>query len=185
MRDPDTVAFEIKSPFVKDVFNGYKYRSLIITIWHCDPERRGDDDSCGWFIRGRHLPAADRALADYLIRNEHDNLRHWFSDCRDQEEMIGRIEGIFAALRRRERPWWRHPRWHFWHWQFQIHPWQQFRRWMLTRCALCGKPFKFGESPVSHQWHSPKPKFLRGETDCYHSSCSGMQVAGAPENGNE
>lgn len=176
MHDPMTVAFEIKSPFVSGEFNGWKYYAPLVTIWHCDPERGGDDDSCDWFFHARSLKPSDKALAARLIENDVDNLRHWFTDCRDQREMIHRVECIFAALRRRERPWWRHPRWHVWHWKFQVHPWQAFRRWLLTRCALCGKPFKFGESPVSHSWHTPPLRFLRGEFGLYHSGCSGVAV---------
>lgn len=44
MYDPMTVAFEIKSPF-KDK---HGFRPSIVTIWHVDPEIRGDDDSCGF-----------------------------------------------------------------------------------------------------------------------------------------
>lgn len=43
MHDPQTVAFDIRSPFKR---NGY--RPTILTIWHVDPERGGSDDSCGW-----------------------------------------------------------------------------------------------------------------------------------------
>lgn len=50
MHDPMTVAFDIKSPFrqAPSEFWPNGYRPTIITIWHRDPERRGDDDSCGW-----------------------------------------------------------------------------------------------------------------------------------------
>lgn len=177
MHDPLTVAFDIKSPFRQrpSQFWPKGYRNTFVTIWHRDPERDGSDDSCGWFIRGRHLSKRDRDLARRLITNEGDNIAYWFTG-RDDEEKISHVLGTFAALRRSERRWWRHPRWHVWHWKIQIHPWQQFRRWLLTRCALCGKRFKYGESPVSLSWHSPKTKFLRGEVGCYHADCSGIQI---------
>lgn len=62
MHDPQSVAFEIKSPFIankrrKDgtlVPKTNQYQNPIITIWHVDPETDGTDDSCGWFIRLRH-----------------------------------------------------------------------------------------------------------------------------------
>lgn len=165
MHDPQRVAHEIKSPFraKPSKFWPKGYRNSLITIWHVDPERDGTDDSCGWFIRGRHLSAADRALARDLIENEHDNLRDWFRDC-DQEDA--------ACLRRRDRPWWRHPRWHVWHWRIQVHPWQQLRRWLFTRCAHCGKRFAYGGSPVSHQWHSPPTPWFGSERGLYHDTCS-------------
>jgi len=43
MHDPMTVAHEI---------------GKWVTIWHVDPEKDGSDDSCGWFIRSRHLDQA-------------------------------------------------------------------------------------------------------------------------------
>jgi hypothetical protein len=173
MYDPKTVAHEIKSPFrgKPSRFFPKGYRKPLITIWHVDPERDGTDDSCGWFIRGRHLSASDQALAARLITHEHDNLRDWFSGC-DEEESIARIRAIFAALRRHERPWWRHPRWHFWHWQIQVHPWHALRRWAFTRCAHCGERFAYGASPISHQWHRSPAPWFGGEQGLYHEHCS-------------
>ena len=57
MHDPSTVAFEIKYPFPEEVNKktGYVYRRPIITIWHEDPCTDGTDDSCGRFLRSRHL----------------------------------------------------------------------------------------------------------------------------------
>ena len=69
------------------------------------------------------------------------------------------------------RPWYRHPRWHFWHWRLQVHPYQLLRRFLLSRCCKCGGRFKYGESPVTDQWDNPKPKFLQGETGLYHGDC--------------
>lgn len=55
MHDPHTLAFSIKSPIRrKNSFFPEGYRNSLIDIWHCDPERDGADDSCGWFIRSRH-----------------------------------------------------------------------------------------------------------------------------------
>lgn len=51
MHDPMTVAHEIKWP-KKDKWG---FRPPFITIWHVDPERDGTDDSCGWFVRSRHV----------------------------------------------------------------------------------------------------------------------------------
>lgn len=56
MHDPCTVAFEIKYPWVHRRTTWadgsvHAYHDPFITIWHVDPERRGDDDSCGWFNR--------------------------------------------------------------------------------------------------------------------------------------
>ena len=52
MHSPETVAFDIKYPWKS---KNSMYRDTFITIWHVDPETDGTDDSCGWFIRSRHL----------------------------------------------------------------------------------------------------------------------------------
>jgi hypothetical protein len=49
------------------------------TLWHKDPEKHGDDDSCGWFLRHYHL---DQELAK-IIRQEFEfNFKHnyWFTE---------------------------------------------------------------------------------------------------------
>lgn len=52
MHDPMTVAFEIKWPigYKKTLPNGkeFTFHHTIMTIWHCDPETDGSDNSCGW-----------------------------------------------------------------------------------------------------------------------------------------
>lgn len=53
MHSPKSVAFEIYLGKKKKK-NG-QYRDSFITIWHNDPEKDGTDDSCGWFIRSRHI----------------------------------------------------------------------------------------------------------------------------------
>lgn len=98
------------------------------------------------------------------------------NDTRKAERIRGMASMIYGWILREQRPWYRHPRWHFWHWRFQVHPWQNLRRFLLTRCCKCGGMFRYGESPVTSQWESPKPRFLRGETGLYHSNCSGEPV---------
>lgn len=76
MHDPMTVAHEIR--IGSKYKNDGNYRNPIITIWHVDPETDGTDDSCGWFIRSRHLPTG---LLDKVIKefeSEWDN--SWTSE---------------------------------------------------------------------------------------------------------
>jgi hypothetical protein len=200
MHDPLTVAFEIRYPWKK-----YRnprgpwekdYRAPFITIWHRDPERKGDDDSCDWFWRN-NLTAKERAMADDLVDNEVDNLRSFFSqfitlpcdkhqnreDCYDAnchlgdwmpicdlDEMRSRVRRIMSIYKKNTR--WHYPvRWHFWHWSFQCHPLQAFKRWAFSRCNKCGKGFSWGYSPCSNSWNSDGPKWFRSEPDVFHSSC--------------
>lgn len=175
-----------------------KYRESFITIWHVDPERDGSDDSCDWF--GRKLTAKEKELAARLIDNEYDNLRTFFSTfipqacpthgmnhdecdmnddkCRygefaencKREEMKYRIGCIFSCYKRQFR--WRYPvRWHFWHWKFQIHPLQAFKRWAFSRCCKCGEGFKWGESPIGYSWNGTGPLWFRTEKHIAHMRC--------------
>jgi hypothetical protein len=77
MHDPKSVAFEISNPFVR---KRYGYRPSLITIWHCDPEKDGTDDSCGWFIRSHHI---DKAILEKVRKEFEFNFKHnyWFNDA--------------------------------------------------------------------------------------------------------
>lgn len=106
----------------------------------------------------------------------------------NREERIAQFARVvYPWILREIRPWWRHPRWHFWHWRVDVQPWKKFRRWALTRCCRCGRGFKWGESPTTNSWDTPAPKFLRGEIGLYHGNCNGdsceakdAQPAGTP-----
>lgn len=43
--------------------------------------------------------------------------------------------GLFSCFARQilssRRRWYQYPRWHFWHWKFQVHPYQKFKRWLF------------------------------------------------------
>lgn len=109
-----------------------------------------------------------------LASNPIDNLRIRFTEVTNAEECANWFLHIYGLYLRCHRPWYRHPRWHVWHWSIQIHPWQHFRRWMFSRCAHCGGPFKYGESPVSFSWDHPPTPWFGSEAGIYHSDCSSM-----------
>lgn len=46
---------------------------------------------------------------------------------------------VYSWICRADRPWWKHPRFHFWHWKIQFHPWQRLRRRWWDKCCVCGK----------------------------------------------
>lgn len=76
MHDPQTVAFDIYLGR-KEKKNGH-YKTPLITIWHNDPETDGSDDSCGWFIRSRHI---DKEILEKVRREFEFNFKHeyWFN----------------------------------------------------------------------------------------------------------
>ncbi|MFI9598949.1 hypothetical protein ACIHCX_03540 [Streptomyces sp. NPDC052043] len=70
-------------------------------------------------------------------------------------------------------------RFHVHHWRLQVHPLQQLRRRLLTRCEICG-----GRSTREHRI-SLRRSFVtnapwwRGETGLAHMDCAGVQLASA------
>lgn len=68
--------------------------------------------------------------------------------------------------------------WHVHHWSLQIHPWQHFRRWALTRCEWCGGPSRKGDQ-VNHSksWGRAKDSWWRGERGLFHQDCSTIEGA--------
>ncbi len=73
---------------------------------------------------------------------------------------------IYGWILRRERKWWRHPRWHIHHWRIQIHAWQSFKRRFFDRCSVCGKGFKSKES-VCGDWSGKR---------IWHDRCSAVDT---------
>jgi hypothetical protein len=78
---------------------------------------------------------------------------------------------VYGCVLRWTRPWWRHPRWHVHHWQIQIIPLRTFKRWLFSRCAVCGKRFSWGESPVAYGGDDAGPRWFRGEPNIHHAGC--------------
>lgn len=64
MHDPQTRAFRIgpgRNPFLE--------------VWHQDPCSDHTDDSCGWFIRGRHM---DQSMRAGVRRDFEFEAQYWF-----------------------------------------------------------------------------------------------------------
>ena len=128
-------------------------------------------------------------LAVRLLHNPVDNLRSSlcflpgyhsnFDEDREgdrEEHALWLYRSLARCLLTDARPWYRHPRWHFWHWKIQVHALQRFQRWAFSRCCRCGGRFRYGESPTTNSWHHEGPRWFRGEQDVYHSNCNGSPV---------
>ena len=120
--------------------------------------------------RWRRPSKRDEEIIFDLAANPVDNLRSVWARVNSPETCAVLFACVHRAYLRSRRPWWKHPRWHFWHWSFQIHPWQQLRRRLFDRCVECGKPF-VGESPISTKWHSDPTPWFGSAPDLHHARC--------------
>lgn len=154
MHDPMTVAFEIKNylkPGKRTYFkdgSSYVYRESLITIWHNDPNISGDDDSC-WF--GNRLEKEINSYTRKVGTIQYDPTK---DPTIKEHSGYAMRQYLNTKWYNRKYPW----KWHFWHWSFQIIPWQKFYKWAFKRCHYCKKGFAYGESGVSdwngnNLWH--------------------------------
>ena len=60
---------------------------------------------------------------------------------------------------------------HVHHWHLQVHPTQQLKRWLWSRCAWCGGRFRWGAAPASLDRDGPGPRWFRGEPRVLHGEC--------------
>ena len=130
--------------------------------------------------------------ASLLTHNSIDNFRaslcfksgwhsNWYRDTEPNTEEEDKwfrersaydfLAAITGYILRERRPWYRHPRWHFWHWRFQVHHLQQFKRWAFSRCCKCGKRFTWGYSPTTYSWHGTGPHWFKSEDGVFHGDC--------------
>ncbi len=84
-------------------------------------------------------------------------------DKRDTPESRAREAAtiVYSWICRADRPWWKHPKWHFWHWRFQLHPWQNLKRRWWDKCCVCGK--RGFKEPAYGNWDGDK---------IWHASCN-------------
>ena len=144
-------------------------RTRFFNLWHCDPESDGTDDSCDW--SHRRLSKEERAEAFALITNDIDNLNMFFCGIEDCDRKTIMLSQWRVARRfYRPRPWYRHPRWHLWHWKIQWQFGQTLARYLFSRCSKCGGRFSWGESPIG-PWSGDGPRFFRGERNVFHQGC--------------
>lgn len=94
-------------------------------------------------------------LPGYHTNNQNDSQED------RQKHFRGILCGIARGVLHDIRPWYKHPKWHFWHWRLQVHIWQSFKRWAFDRCCKCHKGFKWGECVIG-DWNG---------TRIWHQSC--------------
>lgn len=128
-----------------------------------------------WRLERRdQLSTKEINCAISLALCEVDNVQHVFAYDKErsrEENARNLFQVALTSWRRCRRPWYRHPRWHVWHWQVQIYAVGHLKRWLFSRCAECGRRFPYGYAPTSTCWDSPGPRWFRGEECVYHSEC--------------
>lgn len=75
------------------------------------------------------------SFAENTVDSMRDGLIQRFGRVERSDRIEREAAMIYGWILRAEQPWYRHPRWHVHHWRFQIHPWQQFRRWLRGRTS--------------------------------------------------
>lgn len=106
------------------------------------------------------------------------NRSDYWAHFRSIDELASMFARIYLKI---TRPWYKRPRWHFWHWRFQIHPLQTFKRWAFSRCCGCKKRFAWGYSPIAHSWSGSGPRWFRGEKSVFHFECSNLEKSSCPK----
>lgn len=108
-----------------------------------------------------------------LSSNPYDNLRSVLADPDETAEYkVNRFfHCVMKAYLRHHRPWWKHPRWHIHHWQFQVHFIQTLKRWLFSQCAHCGRRFSWGYYPTASWDHGQGPRWFRSEGGVFHHRC--------------
>lgn len=132
-------------------------RELELRRWWNGQNGKAGAHSAGWrrmFMRRR--PVSDEA--ESLALNSTDNLSH-------VDDPEGAVRLIAAALNRKFRPWWKHPRWHVHHWQVNFDLVRNLKR-MFQPCATCRRGLGFGYCPINN-----------GQ-GLHHSECLGRAAGG-------
>jgi hypothetical protein len=144
---------------------------VVFAAWRTIASRTGR----GW----EPLTAAELTRIYELASSPHDSIRSVVASCASKEGMQRLFLCVYRLYRTHRRPWWKHPRWHVWHWRVQLHPWQRFRRWLFDRCEKCGGKF-VKESPCTYFWDPPPTRWFRSAPGLRHQRCMDppTQVAG-------
>lgn len=112
-----------------------------------------------WIEQRRRLRPRESLAAMSLGFNPDDNLQSVFAtpphESLKTHERERAIRCVIRAYRRFHRPWWRHPRWHVWHWRIRFDGWS---RWRLgrQRCEGCSQRLGKGSLTTDGRayWHS-------------------------------
>ena len=147
------------------------YRALILDVARCLRLRISLEEATRWAIDSVHSGGvSDGARLFCYLPGYHTNFTEDTAERR-QDHFTGIICSIARELLCRRRPWYRHPRWHIWHWRLRIRLWQKFYRAWFERCSKCGKGYSWGYVPMG-DWSC---------TSTWHQDCENPRAQGVAQ----
>jgi len=116
-------------------------------------------------------------FAENATDSLHSGITQRYGASKPDERIAEMAQCIFSWILRARRPWYKHPKWHIWHWSIQVPALQHFKRWAFSRCCKCKRGFSWGYSPRTDQWNADGPRWFRSESSVYHSDCSNAGIS--------
>lgn len=183
---PDEIKEKIKGEGEKEwdywfgarsLYNAMRFASDVEIIWAVWSH-------VAWFFGKKWKDRTTKEINEIfqLTANPTDNIDGSIRDAKASKEGLAHLFMlVYGCYVRLHRPWYMHPRWHIYHWQIQIQPLNDFKRWAFSRCAHCGKRFPWGYSPTTTNWNSKGPRWFRSEEYVYHSRCVPVKNQVSPE----
>ncbi len=84
-------------------------------------------------------------FAENPIDSLHDSLTFKFGNDIKREERIKNVAScIYSWILREQRPWYKHPKWHLWHWKIQFNFIQNIKRKLASKNVCEGAAIKKG-----------------------------------------
>lgn len=149
------------------------YRGLLLLVIRVLRLKFSMDEVTRYAAEAMHIRSCSKAGDIFCyLPGYHSNSKEDTTSWRE-DHFFGIMCGVARGLLDAKRPWWKHPKWHFWHWKFQCIPLQSFKRMAFSKCCKCGGRFRYGESCVTNNWNSEGPKWFRTEPDIMCEKCSG------------
>lgn len=158
------------------VFNMYLYASKIIFY------NSGKISPTKAWNKAFSFMNKHRSQITYFAENNRDSMRgvivrKYQRGCNEKYTPEKRLEFIrecasivYTDILRKIRPWYKHPRWHIWHWSIRFHPFINIKRRFWDKCSVCGKR-GFKGSAYS-DW---------GGTKIWHEKCDNLIKQNTPQ----
>lgn len=92
----------------------------------------------GWRF-GRKVTVNDYNHVMELASAPGDNIGWVFAGVKDERTFVDFFMLVWKNYLRKNRPWYKHPRWHVHHWSITFNIWRDFHARYLRKCECCGE----------------------------------------------